>query len=278
MKSAIVNKIIPFSSVDGKGNRTAIFLQGCNFNCAYCHNPETINVCSNCGVCIEHCSTGAIKMIDNDIVYDKSKCCECDECIKHCPRNSSPKVTIMTVDDVIREVKKYSPFIEGITVSGGECTLNHEFITDLFIEAKKMGLTCFIDSNGSNLFSEMDNLMSVTDYVMLDVKSYDSNVHKNVIGAENDNVIKNLNYLLENKKLYEVRTVIVPSLIDNENTVNKVSSIIGSIDPDVRYKIIKYRPFGVRQIMDGYSSPDDDFMIFLRKIINENGCHNIITV
>lgn len=278
MKSAIVNKIIPFSSVDGKGNRTAIFLQGCNFNCAYCHNPETINVCSNCGVCIEHCSTGAIKMIDNDIVYDKSKCCECDECIKHCPRNSSPKVTIMTVDDVIREVKKYSPFIEGITVSGGECTLNHEFITDLFIEAKKMGLTCFIDSNGSNLFSEMDNLMSVTDYVMLDVKSYDSNVHKNVIGAENDNVIKNLNYLLENRKLYEVRTVIVPSLIDNENTVNKVSSIIGSIDPDVRYKIIKYRPFGVRQIMDGYSSPDDDFMIFLRKIINENGCHNIITV
>lgn len=278
MKSAIVNKIIPFSSVDGKGNRTAIFLQGCNFNCAYCHNPETINVCSNCGVCIEHCSTSAIKMIDNDIVYDKSKCCECDECIKHCPRNSSPKVTTMTVDDVIREVKKYSPFIEGITVSGGECTLNHEFITDLFIEAKKMGLTCFIDSNGSNLFSEMENLMSVTDYVMLDVKSYDSNVHKNVIGAENDNVIKNLNYLLENKKLYEVRTVIVPSLIDNENTVNKVSSIIGSIDPDVRYKIIKYRPFGVRQIMDGYSSPDDDFMIFLRKIINENGCHNIITV
>ena len=38
---ATVVKIIPFSSVDGPGNRTAIFLQGCNINCKYCHNPET---------------------------------------------------------------------------------------------------------------------------------------------------------------------------------------------------------------------------------------------
>ena len=36
-----VNKIIPFSAVDGPGNRTAVFVQGCNFNCRYCHNPET---------------------------------------------------------------------------------------------------------------------------------------------------------------------------------------------------------------------------------------------
>ena len=40
-----VNKIIPFSAVDGPGNRTAIFLQGCNFDCRYCHNPETRNLC-----------------------------------------------------------------------------------------------------------------------------------------------------------------------------------------------------------------------------------------
>jgi len=43
MIKGLVNRIIPFSSVDGPGNRTAIFLQGCNFNCSYCHNPETIN-------------------------------------------------------------------------------------------------------------------------------------------------------------------------------------------------------------------------------------------
>ncbi|MGL5951492.1 MAG: 4Fe-4S cluster-binding domain-containing protein, partial [Cetobacterium sp.] len=38
---AKINKIIKFSNVDGPGNRMAIFFQGCNFNCEYCHNPET---------------------------------------------------------------------------------------------------------------------------------------------------------------------------------------------------------------------------------------------
>lgn len=52
MITAPVNKIIPFSSVDGPGNRTAVFFQGCNWDCCYCHNPETRNMCTGCmGLC-----------------------------------------------------------------------------------------------------------------------------------------------------------------------------------------------------------------------------------
>ncbi|PWX63734.1 glycine radical enzyme activase, partial [Clostridium perfringens] len=52
---ALINKIIPFSCVDGPGNRMVIFFQGCNFKCLYCHNPETINKCISCGKCVENC-------------------------------------------------------------------------------------------------------------------------------------------------------------------------------------------------------------------------------
>lgn len=68
-----INKIIPFSSVDGPGNRTAIFLQGCNFNCVYCHNPETINLCNNCGLCVRQCPTEALHIEENIVIWDKSK-------------------------------------------------------------------------------------------------------------------------------------------------------------------------------------------------------------
>ncbi len=42
MCNGYINKIIKSSIVDGFGNRIAIFMQGCNFDCWYCHNPETI--------------------------------------------------------------------------------------------------------------------------------------------------------------------------------------------------------------------------------------------
>ena len=44
-----VNKIIPFSVVDGPGSRFAVFFQSCGFSCAYCHNPETMRMCTGCG-------------------------------------------------------------------------------------------------------------------------------------------------------------------------------------------------------------------------------------
>lgn len=67
---ALVNKIIPFSCIDGPGNRTSIFFQGCNLKCTYCHNPETINKCVNCGKCVTVCPVNALDMNDNKVVWN----------------------------------------------------------------------------------------------------------------------------------------------------------------------------------------------------------------
>ena len=64
---ALVNKIIPFSCIDGPGNRTSIFFQGCNFKCSYCHNPETINKCVNCGKCVAVCPVNALEIKDKKL-------------------------------------------------------------------------------------------------------------------------------------------------------------------------------------------------------------------
>ena len=242
---APVNKIIYFSNVDGPGNRTSVFFQGCSFNCRFCHNPETIKLCINCGACVQTCPVGALSFNEQgEVEWDDRKCVRCDTCLKTCPNSSSPRIKWMTVEDVMKQINRSAPYIDGITTSGGECTLYADFLIELFTEVKKMGKTCLIDSNGSFDFEKDPRILQVSDGVMLDVKAVSEDWHRWLIGRDRGMVLKNLDYLLKVDKLYEVRTLIFPDRDEeNEKTVRYVSDIIKD---KCFYKIIRYRPFGVR--------------------------------
>ena len=223
----------------------AIFFQGCPFDCRFCHNPETINLCNNCGDCIKTCPVEALSFIDNKVVWDKDKCVNCDTCIKTCKHNSSAKITYMDSDELLKEIERVRPYIEGITLSGGECTLYKDFIIELFPKVKQLGLTTLLDSNGSLDFEENKEILKDCDGVMLDVKAVDKDFSDWLIRYPNDVILKNLNYLLKVNKLYEVRTIIFPNRDDdNKETVEYVANIIKD---KCFYKIIRYRQFGVRQ-------------------------------
>ncbi len=276
---APINRIIEFSNVDGPGNRTSIFVQKCPFRCLYCHNPETIHMCVNCGVCVSKCPVQALEMVDGKVVWDEKKCVQCDTCIHVCPNLASPKVHVYSARDVVEKIQDYFPYIEGITVSGGECSLYEEFLTELFTLVHKENKTCFMDSNGNALYEEMEELMAVTDAVMLDVKASVLEDHLWLTGIENQNVLRNLEWLQRVGKLYEVRTVCLPNASKmNEATVRYVAS---HLDPSIRYKLIKYRPFGVREEgleKLGHSITSDEEILRLKKIAEEAGLKNVVIV
>lgn len=277
--SAVINRIIEFSNVDGPGNRMTIFFQNCPFKCLYCHNPETINYCINCGDCINTCPVNALTMVDGKVVWNEDVCVNCDTCLKTCKHLSSPKVKVVSVEDVMGKILKIKDFINGITVSGGECMSHVDFLKALFKEVRKLGLTCFVDSNGAYLFENYPELVEVMDYVMLDVKAFDKDKHKWLCGVNNDAVLKNLAYLQKIDKLYEVRTVMLPNNPElNEETLRNV---ISHLNPDIRYKLIKYRPFGVREEgleVLGNTITSDQEIERLVDIAKKLGHKNIIVV
>ena len=275
---APVNKIVRFSNVDGPGNRTAIFFQSCPFKCAYCHNPETINLCNNCLKCVPKCPTESLSVVNNKVVWDQSKCIDCDACIKTCDNNSSPKILNLTTDKLMLEINKQKGFIRGITTSGGECMTHALFLEELFIKAKKEGYTCLIDSNGYYDFSKYPKLLDVCDGVMLDIKAFNNDFHKLLTHKPNNIVINNLNYLLKINKLTEVRTVLLPNFDkENEYTIKQVSKII---QDKVPYKLLKYRPYGVTVLganFCGHQVYDSNKAITLQKLAtNLNATKTII--
>ena len=245
MKIAPINRIIPFSNVDGPGNRTSIFFQGCTFQCLFCHNPETIHLCCHCGECVHHCPVKALKIVEDRVIWSAKTCVQCDTCLHVCPHSASPRVRWMTVEEVYQELQRSLPYIDGITTSGGECTLYPDFLRELFSLVRPLGITCLIDSNGSLDFQAHPDLLAVCDGVMLDVKAWQEDWSWTLLSHSREIVLQNLRYLLKEGKLQEVRTLIFPNR-DQENweTVSQTASVIQDACP---YKIIRYRPFGVRE-------------------------------
>lgn len=276
---AAINKIINFSNVDGPYNRMAIFFQGCNYNCLFCHNPETINHCVSCQACVKTCPSGALKVIDGKVLWDDKLCVNCDTCLKTCKFNASPKISYMSVEDILKRIHKAKPYIRGITCSGGECTLNKEFMYELFVETKKLGLTCLIDSNGSLDFEKYPELLDISDGVMLDVKAVDKIYHDKLVSFNNEIILKNLDYLLDKNKLYEVRTIIYPN--QDENNYKTVDYVSKHIQDKCIYKLIKYRPYGVREeYLDvmGRNETDDQYFKQYVELAKQNGVKNVVAV
>ncbi|MFZ5354511.1 MAG: YjjW family glycine radical enzyme activase [Bacillota bacterium] len=274
---ALVSRIIRFSCVDGPGNRLVIFFQGCNFTCTYCHNPETIRGCTSCGICVYECPVKALSIVEGKVLWDSEICISCDNCIKSCPHMSSPRVKDYSVDELFSIISKTAPFIEGITVSGGECTLNAGFLTELFRRVKnELHLTCFVDTNGGVDLSAFPELIELTDSFMLDIKSIEAEEHLRLTGMPNEIVLKNLHMLLYTDKLYEVRTVIAPGS-DSEKTVAAVAEIIKD---KCAYKLLKYRKHGVRKQgleIHGTFSPSDEYIDEMRQLAESKGAKTVIS-
>lgn len=273
MMKAPVNRIIPFSNVDGPGNRTALFFQGCPYNCLYCHNPETIRLCVNCGACVSGCPVKALSVsAPGKVTWDAKACVGCDACIRTCPNDASPRIRWMTVDDVMRELQRTAPYTVGVTTSGGECTLYAGFLIELFGRVRKLGKTCLIDSNGSYDFEQGAALLAACDGVMLDVKAVEPEWCARLVGHPPDGMLRNLDHLLKVGKLQEVRTVIFPDRDrDNAETVRYTAGRIGDA---CDYKIIRYRPFGVRaryRALLGEEETDPDYAERFVRLARDTG-------
>ncbi|MWN31300.1 YjjW family glycine radical enzyme activase [Gilliamella sp. Pra-s65] len=255
---AIVNKILPFSCVDGPGNRLVIFLQGCNFRCLNCHNPYTISLCKDCGDCINACPHKALSFNNHRVIWQTSVCQQCDTCINTCGYNSTPMTYKYSVEDILKIIRKYLPFLNGITFSGGEATIQLPFIENLFRAIKQANdlnhLTCFIDSNGYLKQTGWQKVTSTMDGAMIDLKAWDNNVHKQLTGRDNLRVKETIKYLAKINKLYEIRFLIIPKQTDLQDNAKNIAEFLIDIDPNIRIRINAFHNHGVHGIAKTWPS------------------------
>lgn len=203
-----IHSIETFGSVDGPGVRFVIFLKGCKMRCKYCHNPDTWQ--------IQEGDTTSEELLKKAIRY-----------------------------------RSYWKNSGGITVSGGEPLLQIDFLIDLFTKAKKQGIHTTIDTCGNPFtkeepfFSKFQQLMKVTDLLLVDIKHINNECHKELTGQENKNILEMLQYLDQIEKPIWIRHVLVPGINDQRGYLEALSSFIKSLHHVQRVEILPYHTLGV---------------------------------
>ncbi|MBI5087546.1 MAG: radical SAM protein [Actinobacteria bacterium] len=207
----LIADTITFSTVDGPGNRFVAFVQGCNFDCLACHNPQTIPRRTSCD--------------------------------GHLARR-------VTVDELLVPIRRAAPFLSGITVSGGEATTQARFVHDLCAAVKAdvqlARLSCFVDSNGSCDIAVWDRLAHVIDGAMIDLKCFDADIHRTLTGRPNDRVLASIRHLHTLGLLYEVRLLLVAGLNDGAELLRRTGEWLAGVEPSMRLNVIWFRAHGAR--------------------------------
>lgn len=282
-RSALVSRVLPFSCVDGPGNRLVLFLQGCNFRCPGCHNPHTIGLCDDCGDCLAVCPSGALTLAEGRpgerrVRWQAALCTDCDACLDACPRSANPKTTTMTVAEVLALLRRYGPLLTGITVSGGEATTQLPFVVALFAAIKGAPdlahLSCLLDSNGSLAATGWLRLLPVLDGAMLDLKGWRDSVHHTLTGYGRERVLASLQLLASHGKLTELRLLHVPGRSDFLDADGKLetglASFLQSLGP-VPIRLNGFRHHGVRGVATSWQEADREALTRLAAELSARG-------
>ncbi|MGN0350571.1 MAG: pyruvate formate-lyase-activating protein [Roseburia sp.] len=219
-----IHSLETFGTVDGPGVRFVVFFQGCPMRCRYCHNPDTWNM-------------------------EDGKQIEAEEIIEKFERNRSFYKT------------------GGLTATGGEPMMQIEFLTELFSKAKEKGIHTCLDTSGimfpqvmqeavdsiekinelceqNEQMKKIQQLMAVTDLVMLDIKHIEEEPHKVLTKHSNRNILAFARYLDTIKKPVWIRHVVVPGITFEKKELEELGEFLNTLSNVEKLEVLPYHALG----------------------------------
>lgn len=223
-----------FSTHDGPGIRTTVFLKGCPLHCYWCQNPESQNIkpvllyttklCVGCGRCIPACEKKAISRDGRYVATDRSLCRGCGACVGVCPAEArSLAGETISVKELVRELKKdekeYENSDGGITISGGDPIYQHDFALEILKACREELWHTAIETSGYAPWDILEPLVRETDYIFLDLKCMDSERHRKGTGVPNELILENAKRIAGMGKKVHFRMPLIPGFNDDDASV-----------------------------------------------------------
>lgn len=290
----LVFNIQRFSVNDGPGVRTIVFLNGCPLRCKWCCNPESQELkstimfkemnCVGCGNCEIVCPTGASNLnVPGKI--DHSKCIACGKCVDVCYHKAlEMSGKPMTVEELMIELYQdrvvYRRSGGGITVSGGEALVQHEFLLELLKTCKSLGWNTAIETTGFASKEIIDKVLPYLDLVMMDIKHFDPKIHKEYTGVDNARILENAMYISKKAKEMIVRIPVIPGFNADKKSIACIAKFTAEYLDNVEELHLlpyhdlgsnKYAMMGREYELFGIEKPEEVLMDELKAVVENEG-------
>lgn len=257
----LISAIQKYSTKDGPGIRSTVFMKGCPLGCLWCSNPELIrprpdlmyarDKCAQCGTCIQVCPRNALSFgADGFIIIDRVACDGCGDCVPACPHAALELIgSLMGVDQVVDELLKDRVFYQtsggGVTFSGGEPLLQSGFVAHCAARLKEEGVHVALDTAGNVGWCRFEEVLDSIDLVLFDLKFSYPGQHRLYTGRDNELILANLRLLAERAVPLFVRLVMVPGINDSEQEIRARMDLVAGMPNVQQVDILAYHRYGV---------------------------------
>jgi pyruvate formate lyase activating enzyme len=254
----IIFDIQRYSLHDGPGLRTNVFLKGCGLNCHWCSNPEARHPspeiaffeksCFACGDCIPACPEAAIALEGYQVHWDKAKCSQCGYCAEVCLSHAfsliGKEVTARAVVDEVLRDRAFYGGQGGLTLTGGEPTLQPDFAGAVLRLAKQEGLHNAIETCGAVSWRSLERLLPFLDLVLFDLKHIDPEVHRQFTGSSNALILDNLRRAAQVGANLVVRVPLIPGFNADRESLVQIAAFVQSLQSVHEIHLLAYHTLG----------------------------------
>lgn len=248
-----------FSTSDGPGIRTVVFMKGCPLNCAWCHNPESKStatelfykgdLCIACGSCSNVCAANGHTLTDGLHLFDRKKCVRCGKCAEVCYSNAleicgAERTAEAIMDTVLRDRQFYEQSGGGLTLSGGEPLMQYDFTLSLLKIAKQHSLHTAIETSGFST-KDLAVLNVFVDLWLYDIKVFPEEEHIKYIGVSNKVIFDNLRLLNRVGAKIILRCPIIPDINMTFEHFEALADLANALNNVIAIHLEPYHPLGL---------------------------------